>query len=108
MPDTNLLDQAWENINSLGGAPTDEYERGFNDAIGEALEVIEKMGGMNPDIRSASPAVQKAYKFFRKKCAEYDAETDKTCMCGSPMIGPRCTNHKSDLPVLSVAKARSR
>lgn len=42
------LDRAWEAINVLGGVPANEYERGFNDAIGRALDEIEKLGGKDP------------------------------------------------------------
>ena len=55
----NPLDDAWKQINSLGGSGLDRNvfdpdgrERakveGYNDAIGEALNIIEKLGGMDP------------------------------------------------------------
>ena len=39
------LDQIHERIDALGGRATDEYERGANDAIRDALRIIEEAGG---------------------------------------------------------------
>lgn len=64
---TNPLDQVWEYVNAIGGSPTNEYERGMNDAVGKALEVIERFGGMNPDVRRASPNVQRMYQKIREQ-----------------------------------------
>mgnify|MGYP001012716841 CR=1 FL=1 len=46
----NKLDTAWKEINALGGYydEGDEYGRGFNEAIGSALDIIESLGGMDP------------------------------------------------------------
>jgi hypothetical protein len=32
----------FQRVNALGGVPSDEYERGYYDAIGDALELIER------------------------------------------------------------------
>ena len=49
----NKLDVAWEEINALGGYydEDDEYGRGFNEAIGHALDIIERLGGVDPATR---------------------------------------------------------
>lgn len=31
----------WQQINALGGVPSNDYDRGFNDAIRQVLELIE-------------------------------------------------------------------
>lgn len=67
----NLLDQAWDMINAEGGASTNDYERAFNDGIGKALEVIERLGGMNPSLRDASPMVRRVHKQFMDNIAEH-------------------------------------
>jgi hypothetical protein len=41
-----------ERINALGGRATDEYDRGANDAIRDALSIIESFGGMDPQDRA--------------------------------------------------------
>ena len=49
------LDQIHEQINALGGRATDityEYDRGTNDAIRDALRIIESFGGMDPQDRA--------------------------------------------------------
>ena len=48
------LDQAWAEINAQGGVidRTVPYDVGYNSAIGKALEIIEKLGGMDPAERS--------------------------------------------------------
>ena len=48
------LDQAWVEINAQGGVidRTVPYDVGYNSAIGKALEIIEKLGGMDPAERS--------------------------------------------------------
>lgn len=48
------LDQAWAEINALGGVidRTVPYDVGYDSAIGKALEIIEKLGGMDPAERS--------------------------------------------------------
>lgn len=56
MDEFELLDQAWEQINALGGtctaaeADVREHARheGYSDALTEALQIIENMGGMDP------------------------------------------------------------
>lgn len=42
------LDQAWEQINALGGAETCPEDANWNDAINAALDVIERLGGRDP------------------------------------------------------------
>ena len=48
------LDQAWEEINALGGVidRAVPHDVGYDSAIGDALEIIEKLGGVDPLIRS--------------------------------------------------------
>ena len=46
------LDQIHERIDALGGRATDEYDRGANDAISDALSIIESFGGMDPQDRA--------------------------------------------------------
>jgi hypothetical protein len=43
-------DLAWERINALGGSPqqNNSYDQGFVDAITQALNVIEALGGSDP------------------------------------------------------------
>ena len=36
-----VLHDLHNEINAIGGAPTNEYERGANDAVGKALTIIE-------------------------------------------------------------------
>lgn len=31
----------WQSINALGGVPASEYDRGFNEAIGQVLTIVE-------------------------------------------------------------------
>lgn len=47
------LDQAWEEINTLGGREdqTNSYDQGIVDTVGKCLEIIENLGGMNPKLR---------------------------------------------------------
>ena len=54
----NPLDQAWHEINALGGIVRylGGYDQGFCDAIGKALEIIEKLGGDDPLKRKANAA----------------------------------------------------
>ncbi|MEQ1888069.1 MAG: hypothetical protein ABL951_02680 [Alphaproteobacteria bacterium] len=44
------LDQAWAEINALGGAEIKGYIVGaaYNKAIGDALGIIERLGGSDP------------------------------------------------------------
>jgi hypothetical protein len=44
------LDKAWQEINALGGhvAPDDDHGLGYIKAIGDALDIIEKLGGKDP------------------------------------------------------------
>ena len=44
----SALDFAWEAVNALGGRANNSYDQGFVDAIGKALEEIEKLGGSDP------------------------------------------------------------
>ena len=48
------LDQAWAKINAQGGEidRAVAYDRGYVRGIGDALEIIEKLGGMDPAKRS--------------------------------------------------------
>ena len=48
------LDQAWAEINALGGdlGKPDSYTDGFAHAISMALAIIEKLGGMDPQKRA--------------------------------------------------------
>ncbi len=46
------LDQIHERIDALGGRATDDYDRGANDAIRDALRIIEEAGGMDPQDRA--------------------------------------------------------
>jgi hypothetical protein len=45
-----LLDLAHERINALGGwyDKEDAYDRGYHDAIQQALDIIEDVGGKDP------------------------------------------------------------
>lgn len=47
------LDQAWEAINALGGAPAqnNSYDQGIVDTVTKALDIIEALGGMDPKQR---------------------------------------------------------
>lgn len=45
------LDQAWEEINALGGTGSTAEELAFIHGIERALEVIESLGGMDPKQR---------------------------------------------------------
>ena len=46
------LDQIHERIDALGGRATDDYDRGANHAISDALLIIESFGGMDPQDRA--------------------------------------------------------
>lgn len=45
------LNQAWKQINALGGyvAPDDAHGQGYSKAINDALAIIEALGGRNPE-----------------------------------------------------------
>jgi hypothetical protein len=45
-----IIDLAWETVNALGGSAEQDnsYDQGFVDAIGKALEAIEKLVGKDP------------------------------------------------------------
>lgn len=45
-----FLDKAWNDINALGGrcGEYDDYGKGINYAVGQALSIIEDLGGMDP------------------------------------------------------------
>ena len=47
------LDQAWAQINAQGGVidRAVPYDVGYDSAIGDALTIIEKLGGMDPQKR---------------------------------------------------------
>ena len=44
------LDLAWEKINALGGTTTeyDDFGKGINHAVEQALFIIEELGGTDP------------------------------------------------------------
>ena len=44
------LNRAWETVNALGGYhdPEDQMARGYHNAITDALNAIEKLGGVDP------------------------------------------------------------
>jgi hypothetical protein len=42
------LDLAWEQINALGGVPTNEIEEAQCHTINQCLDIIEKLGGSDP------------------------------------------------------------
>lgn len=48
------LDLAWEQINALGGVPTNPAEEAVCDTINKALDIIEKLGGSDPASKRAS------------------------------------------------------
>jgi len=48
MEKITTLDTAWDKINSLGGTASDEVEKAYVEAIGDALTVLEELGAMNP------------------------------------------------------------
>lgn len=49
----NALDMSWERINALGGyaAADDKRANGVNWTVERALEIIESLGGCNPQRR---------------------------------------------------------
>lgn len=51
----HALDEAWEQINAIGGAdePGNEFARGVNSAVGHALTCLEDLGAKNPATRRA-------------------------------------------------------
>lgn len=49
--DKHTLDCCWIAINACGGVPANERERFQCEGIGEALETIERLGGMDPQER---------------------------------------------------------
>ena len=50
------FDLAWASVNALGGtaAPDDEYGKGFAEAIGAALQVLEELGAEDPLTKRAN------------------------------------------------------
>ena len=54
------LDLSWEAVNALGGSAEtkDVREQSYNDAIGDALMEIEKLGGKDPAAARANGAVE--------------------------------------------------
>ena len=48
------LDRAWAEINAFRMVHSDDWERqeNYNDAIGDAIEITEKLGGMDPAKRN--------------------------------------------------------
>lgn len=49
------LDQAWDEINALGGSgnSTNLYDDGVCKTVERALDIIERLGGMDPKLRPA-------------------------------------------------------
>jgi hypothetical protein len=49
----NVLDNAWDRINALGGTSSarDDWSAGYNSGVDAALLIIEELGGMDPLIR---------------------------------------------------------
>ena len=85
------LDRAWAAVNALGGVASSSYERGFVDAIGKALEEIERLGGEDPLSKPRSAYIDKSEDdaitpdpdFLRERREELrrldrDAQKDKT------------------------------
>lgn len=52
------LDLAWEKINALGGKASeyDDFGRGINHAVDQALSIIEDLGGSDPLPKRAARA----------------------------------------------------
>lgn len=50
------LDLAWEKINALGGTTTeyDDFGKGINHAVDQALFIIEELGGSDPCVKRAA------------------------------------------------------
>jgi hypothetical protein len=47
--DKPTLDLLWEEINAIGGVhDRDEFTRGYNAAVSDMLDTIEKYGGEDP------------------------------------------------------------
>ena len=47
-PQITDLDRAWEAVNALGGTGSGERHAGHEEALGQALDEIEKLGGRDP------------------------------------------------------------
>lgn len=54
--DMGELDRLWGQVIALGGSAEDgdEYGRGINETVGVVLDMIEKLGGMDPRKREPS------------------------------------------------------
>jgi hypothetical protein len=56
----SVLNEAYEQINALGGTcgpGTDQrYWEGYDEALGDALRIIERLGGKDPLTRAPAPA----------------------------------------------------
>lgn len=50
MSEATPLDEAWAEINALGGyvAPDDERAQGYSDALNDALAILERLGARDP------------------------------------------------------------
>lgn len=48
------LDQAWSEINALGGSDVQDnsYDQGIVDTVKRALDIIETLGGIDPKQRT--------------------------------------------------------
>lgn len=51
--DQARMDGLWDRVNSLGGTPSDEYDRGRCDAIDDVLAILEAAGARSPYERRA-------------------------------------------------------
>jgi hypothetical protein len=54
----SVLNEAYEQINALGGTcgPDQRYWEGYDEALGDALRIIERLGGRDPLSRAPAPA----------------------------------------------------
>ena len=81
MDGQTVINQAWAAINSLGGRADQDnsYDQGYVDAIGRALEEIEKLGGRDP-LERLAPAVPPSHadsaKAERERCIQTVMDVD--------------------------------
>lgn len=69
----------WRDVNALGGVPTNEYERGFSEAISQALDLIEKSGHieMLEALKAITTALRDGYSPNRQKLEAAEAAIAK-------------------------------
>lgn len=63
----NKLDQLWAEVNALGGildSDKDEYGRGINETVGVVLDMIEKLGGVDPALREQNAYVADPFRLI--------------------------------------------